>query len=158
MGTTSSAGTRLLSAGQSLLMDATVDSNEDEEVCSSRAATKKNNVGTSTAVYPKHPPPRGKSDIARWSHTENVNHHLHSFRERMPAAVAGRGGYLWSLASPFSGMVDRGGRERCLIPGHRSQCNPYSRQLRTNRPPTDPNRPQPANKGITSSQWLESAS
>lgn len=75
---------------------------------SSSRTTKKANVGTSTTVYPKHPPPpRGKSNIARWSHTENVNHHLHSFRERMPAAVAGRGGYLWSPASPLSAWWGR---------------------------------------------------
>lgn len=72
-----------------------------------QSSHQENNVGTSTAVYPKHPPPRGKSDIARWSHTENVNHHLHSFRERMPAAVAGRGGDIWSLASPFSAWWGR---------------------------------------------------
>lgn len=64
---------------------------------------------------------------------------IDSFRERMPAAVTGRGGYLWSLASPFSAWWGRREGGGCLIPDHRSQCNPDSRQLRTD-PDPDPDR------------------
>lgn len=41
---------------------------------------------------------------------------IDSFRERMPAAMTGRGGYLWSLASPFSAWWGRREAVGALFP------------------------------------------